>query len=392
MIARVRCMLNVDTSLPGDCLATSYEVLEGWFEGTGELFHVRLDGQEMAHQSVPRPDLGEAGQGFRVYLDMTKLVGRVAGSACRLEIVQGGKVVAETALAIADDLPKRMIEAKQWKADKRRWLLQHLRLQNDGAGPVLSEGCNTLRFSEGGVSFDQAGHGALNLLEPSFGFSGHLSAKADGVSAHPYPSLLEDMLAAERRDGFMALDFGAGFKRIERPDVVYMEIFDYPSSDLLAVGQALPFADETFDMVITLAVLEHVDDPFACGGEILRVLKPGGVVFSGIPFMQPEHGYPDHYFNATRSGHRRLYRDELDIVSHTVDDHQHPFLSLQWILRSYLLGLPEEARRQMSAMTVDELLRQRYWASRREPFIAELGETAQWELASATTLVGRKKP
>jgi ubiquinone/menaquinone biosynthesis C-methylase UbiE len=45
----------------------------------------------------------------------------------------------------------------------------------------------------------------------------------------------------------------------------------------LAPTGAIPFADETFDIVASFMVMEHVAEPAAFLGEIARVLKPGGV-------------------------------------------------------------------------------------------------------------------
>ena len=42
-------------------------------------------------------------------------------------------------------------------------------------------------------------------------------------------------------------------------------------------GEALPFADASFDIVACCDVLEHVDDPSLVIREIARTLKPGGV-------------------------------------------------------------------------------------------------------------------
>lgn len=62
---------------------------------------------------------------------------------------------------------------------------------------------------------------------------------------------------------------------------------------LPAFGENLPFADETFDIVFTTQVLEHVRDVERCVREAFRVAKPGGVVFIDVPNY--DSFYEGHY-------------------------------------------------------------------------------------------------
>jgi SAM-dependent methyltransferase len=48
--------------------------------------------------------------------------------------------------------------------------------------------------------------------------------------------------------------------------------------------QSLGLEDETFDLVLTSDVLEHVPDPYAAHAEIRRILRPGGRHVFTIPF------------------------------------------------------------------------------------------------------------
>lgn len=76
----------------------------------------------------------------------------------------------------------------------------------------------------------------------------------------------------------------------------------------------LPFEDRQFDLVVCVAVLEHVLEPQRCVDEIHRVLRDDGLVYATTPFMQQVHMGEYDFTRFTRSGHRWLFRafDEVD--------------------------------------------------------------------------------
>ena len=73
----------------------------------------------------------------------------------------------------------------------------------------------------------------------------------------------------------------------------------------------LPFADRTFDGIVTSEVLEHVLDDRAAIGELARVLKPGGVLAATVPSWLPEKINwmlsDDYHAPAVVGGHVRIY-------------------------------------------------------------------------------------
>jgi len=87
---------------------------------------------------------------------------------------------------------------------------------------------------------------------------------------------------------------------------------DAPSKSLqLSVthGQALPFANASFDKVICSEVLEHIPDYPAVLQEITRVLKPGGVLGISVPRFFPEWvcwQLSDEY-HEVEGGHVRIF-------------------------------------------------------------------------------------
>jgi SAM-dependent methyltransferase len=52
---------------------------------------------------------------------------------------------------------------------------------------------------------------------------------------------------------------------------------------ILAVGEALPYPDDHFDLVFSNEVIEHVDDDRRTAAEMVRVTKPGGVIVAFAP-------------------------------------------------------------------------------------------------------------
>src|SRR5262249_19705623 len=76
----------------------------------------------------------------------------------------------------------------------------------------------------------------------------------------------------------------------------------------LCDAHALPFKDGSVDAVVAQAVLEHVADPVRCTEEIDRVLRPTGLVYSEIPFMQQVHLRGYDFTRFSHIGHRRLFR------------------------------------------------------------------------------------
>jgi len=57
----------------------------------------------------------------------------------------------------------------------------------------------------------------------------------------------------------------------------------------------LPLADESVDGILCNAVLEHVPYPQAAVNEMYRVLKSGGIVLVGVPFIYPYHDVVDYF-------------------------------------------------------------------------------------------------
>ena len=209
----------------------------------------------------------------------------------------------------------------------------------------------------------------------------------DAESSNGYDHYANEIIE-KNRDG-LVLDCGAGRRPDYIDNVVNFEIAHYETTDVRGVGEVLPFVDSAFDAVISLAVLEHVKDPFACAREIARVLKPGGSLMCCVPFLQPMHGYPHHYYNMTSEGIRNLFAGMLQIDDVTVYGPILPIWSLCWIVRSWAAGLHGGARNEFLQMRIADLMDNPTKYLDR-PFVKELSEEKNLELASATVVFAHK--
>lgn len=109
--------------------------------------------------------------------------------------------------------------------------------------------------------------------------------------------------------------------------------FDIQIGELVNVcGDAhiLPFKDNSFDSVILQAVLEHVIEPKIVINESLRILKPGGVIYIEVPFLQGFHADPHDYQRFTLKGLDYLIKPSKKIASGVSVG---PFCTFVWIVR-----------------------------------------------------------
>jgi hypothetical protein len=127
-----------------------------------------------------------------------------------------------------------------------------------------------------------------------------------------------------------------------------------------------------------------------CASELLRVLKPGGEIICCVPFLQPLHGYPHHYYNMSGQGLKNLFEDHVDIIDHYVPAPTAPIWALTWFLNSWCAGLEGTTRTEFLQMKIADLvhLPEKYL---QDKFVTELSVAKNFELASATVLRARKK-
>lgn len=136
-------------------------------------------------------------------------------------------------------------------------------------------------------------------------------------------------------DRAFVLNVGAGYTYYG-PRVVNVDIFDSGTTTVIASALALPFADGSADLVILQGVLEHVRDAERTLAECYRVLKPGGLFYTEMPFLQPYHESPIDMRRATRPGLAHLCAPLEEVESGI---HIGPASAVTWVLRELLAQL-----------------------------------------------------
>jgi SAM-dependent methyltransferase len=202
-----------------------------------------------------------------------------------------------------------------------------------------------------------------------------------------------NQLIEHNPDG-LYMDIGCGFRDIVYSNCLYLEVYPSVTADLIVDPTCTyPIRSNSLDGIGCFAVLEHTRKPWLVVQEMQRMLKPGGQAFIDWPFLQPVHGYPSHFFNATREGLRSIFEDNgFDIGFIGTGDHETPDYTVYWVIRYLLERMPDSpAKAKLKSMTVEALA----CLEPRDPFwreiIATLPPAAVEEFACGNWLHATKR-
>lgn len=117
-------------------------------------------------------------------------------------------------------------------------------------------------------------------------------------------AVLQAQLAISNASGsrLWVMDYGCGDAarrgQVDAKSCRYVGIDPFSNSaDVVAAGERLPFRGASFDVVVSIAVFEHLLDPARGVAEIARTMKPGGVLIGYSAFLENFHEVSYHHLS-----------------------------------------------------------------------------------------------
>lgn len=165
------------------------------------------------------------------------------------------------------------------------------------------------------------------------------------LDRYPILAFIRNEALPRMRQGVKVLDAGSGRlpEQTLRGEILetgaVLHTLDFCAGegvDFVGDVSALPFENESYDMVLSTQVLEHVQDPQKVCLEMARVLKPGGHLFLTTPQSSPIHNEPWNYFNFTHYGLTLLFEKAgLQVVKKEAQGGHFVLLAFQlhWTVR-----------------------------------------------------------
>jgi uncharacterized protein YbaR (Trm112 family) len=126
----------------------------------------------------------------------------------------------------------------------------------------------------------------------------------------------------------------------DRIEFVESDIAIDERTTLVCDAHALPFADQTFDGVIFQGVMFYLQDYPRSIGEIFRVLKPQGIVYSEAAFMEQVVGGEYDFYRFTMRGHEYQFRRFERMASGISGG---PAMATAWSIQYLLLSFTENS-------------------------------------------------
>jgi SAM-dependent methyltransferase len=171
---------------------------------------------------------------------------------------------------------------------------------------------------------------SLTSLSRNVGGMRAMEIAGRAISALSKPRIL-NIGGGDRSEGLPTL-----LKLAPEAEVLNSDVYSGNLVHVLTDAHQLSFADESFDLVLIQAVLEHVLDPALVVKEIWRVLKAGGLVMADTPFLQAVHMGAYDFTRFTPLGQRALFRQFEELARGVSVG---PVSALRWSFEHFVRAL-----------------------------------------------------
>jgi len=121
--------------------------------------------------------------------------------------------------------------------------------------------------------------------------------------------------------------------------VIGIDIRETNFTELLGDIHRLPVCDGSIDAVVCQAVLEHIEDTNTAIDELTRILKPSGLLYIDVPFLQGYHALPTDYRRFTSIGLEKTVTKERNLQTIDSGASKGPTSVLVWITCEFLAYL-----------------------------------------------------
>jgi SAM-dependent methyltransferase len=176
-------------------------------------------------------------------------------------------------------------------------------------------------------------HKGTPILFPDGSFPA-IEHEAQMVSLGTYYPWVHRLVLQSLLDHQVVIEIGAGECAVDDPCIIRTDVRWTPHIDVVCDTHNLPFKDQSADFIFSLAVFEHLRQPFVAAEEIRRVLKDGGYCYHECNFVFAYHGYPHHYFNASMQGMEQIFSRYATLRT-GISPYQMPSFTLEMVLLTY---------------------------------------------------------
>ena len=195
----------------------------------------------------------------------------------------------------------------------------------------------------------------------------------------------------EKARGGAIMDLGSGNNPGLIDNLIKFDMFAFPNVEVVGDAQALPFKEQSFRLILSSAVFEHVRNPFLVADNLREVLADLGELYVESAFLQPLHAYPDHFFNMTKPGIEELFSNFKKLDSGTLP-HMYPNFTLNWIIKAWLQKQTPEQREEFFSATIGEIQSEYAKNLFSQRWMENFSKEDREELAAGVFFLGRKYP